>query len=64
MRRALLKFGRGPMLVCAKIKNVKISAGGSTGEFAKICTRENFPLYGTSYTQLVVKESGKQGGEI
>ena len=30
-----------------EIKNVKISAGGSTDDPAKICTRENFPLYGT-----------------
>ena len=31
----------------AKIKTTKISSGGDTGESAKICTSENFPLYGT-----------------
>ena len=31
----------------AKLKNTKFSSGGLGGEFAKICTSENFPLYGT-----------------
>ena len=29
-----------------KIKTAKISAEGSGSQIAKICTRENFPLYG------------------
>ena len=32
----------------AKLKTTKISSGASAGISAKICTHENFPLYGTS----------------
>ena len=30
----------------AKVRTAKISSGASGGIFAKVCTSENFPLYG------------------
>ena len=48
--------GRGRRVdeLVAKIRTVKISSGTSGGIFAKVCTSENFPLYGiirVSYLQ-------------
>ena len=37
----------------AKLKNTKFSSGGLGGEFAKICTSENFPLYGMTISSLI-----------
>ena len=34
------------VLAHAKIKTTKMSSEGLTGNFAKVCTSENFPLYG------------------
>ena len=36
----------GMALACAKIKTTKISSEGLTGNFVKVFTSENFPLYG------------------
>ena len=36
-----------PMELGTKVKNTKISSRASGGIFAKVCTRESFPLYGT-----------------
>ena len=35
-----------PRWARAKVKTVKVSSGALGGVFAKICTRESFPLYG------------------
>ena len=35
-----------PRRACAKVKNVKVSSGALGGDFAKVCTRESFPLHG------------------
>ena len=41
--------GRGQRVdeLVTKITTLKISSGTSGGIFAKVCTSENFPLYGT-----------------
>ena len=38
-----------------KIKTTKISSGGSGGISAKMCTHENFPLYGTCQHDKVIR---------
>ena len=42
-----MKMGVVPYSTSAKIKTTKISSEGSTSNFAKFCTRENIPLYGS-----------------
>ena len=37
-----------------KIKNMNISAGGSTGDSVKTCTHENFQLYGILTTSFLL----------
>ena len=41
-----------PRQVYAKVKTVKVSSGASGGVFAKVCTRESFPLYGISFLAI------------
>ena len=40
----------------AKIKATKISSKGLTSNSAKICTSENFPLYGSMVTDIRTDE--------
>ena len=40
-------------MLVAKVRTAKISSGASGGIFAKVCTCENFPLYGTLRNSVV-----------